>query len=155
MNKPSQIRTLLSKSIAALKQNPENLHVFIEDGNIAATAAAGNLSFEYQFTCVVIITDFNTHADNVIIPLLGWIAQNQPELLQNEERRKDGFQFKAELLNHCTFDLEIKLKLTERVKVTEQQNGLHVEHLPEPTFEDDIDWTLFTNGVETQWPPTT
>ncbi|MBQ4864608.1 phage tail protein [Pseudoalteromonas sp. MMG013] len=155
MNKPSQIRELLSSSIATLKQNPENLHVFIEEGNIAATAAGGNLSFEYQFTCVIIVTDFNEHADNVIIPLLGWITKNQPELLENPELRETGFQFKAELLNHATFDLEIKLKLTERVKVTEQQNALHVEHLPEPIFEDNIDWTLFTNGTKTPWPPTT
>lgn len=155
MNKPGEIRTLLSNSITLLKQNPENLHVFIEDGNIAATAVGGNLSFEYQFTCVIIVTDFNEHADHVIIPLLGWIAQNQPELMESPELRATGFQFKAELLNHSTFDLEIKLKLTERVKVTEQSEGLHVEHLPEPVFNDDINWRLFTNGVETPWPPTT
>lgn len=155
MNKPNQIRELLSSSVSSLQQNPERLHVFIEDGNIEATAVLNNLSFEYQFTCVVIVTDFNEHADNVIIPLLGWIAQHQPELLENSELRKQGFQFKAELLNHSTFDLEIKLKLTERVKVTEQQNGLNIEHLPEPQFNNDIDWTLFTNGVETPWPPTT
>ncbi len=155
MNKPNEIRDLLTRSVATLKQNPDKLHIFIENGNIEATAANKNLSFEYQFTCIIIVTDFNEHADNILVPLLGWIAQNQSELLENPDKRTQGIKFKAELLNHETCDLEIKLALTERVRVTAQDNGLDIKHLPEPVFEEDIDYTLFTNGVETPWPPTT
>jgi hypothetical protein len=156
MNKPQQLRQLLSNAVPHLQQNPDCLHIFIEQGNIAATAAGQNLSFEYQFNCVIIVTDYGDHADKLIVPLLGWLAQHQPELLQNPDRRDTGFKFKAELLNHSTADIEIVLALTERVQVqADAQGRLSITHLPEPRFGDDgIDWTLYTNGVETPWPPT-
>ncbi len=157
MNKPMALRELLSKSVPHLQRNPDNLHVFIENGNIVATGAGLNLSFEYQFNCVLIVTDYAAHADTLIVPILGWLTTNQPELLFNPDKRDSGFKFKAEIINHTTADIEIVLALTERVKVVPDENmQLEVTHLPEPQFGDnDIDWSLYTNGVEVPWPPTT
>lgn len=156
MNKPAQLRELLSSQVQHLKQNPDCLHIFIENGNIVATGAGQNLSFEYQFNCVLIVTDYAAHADTLIVPILGWLATQQPELLFNPDKRSKGFSFKAEIINHTTADIEIVLALTERVSVTATPDSpLQVVHLPEPQFSDDIDWTLYTNGVITPWPPTT
>ena len=156
MNKPAQLRELLSSHVPHLQQNPDCLHVFIENGNIIATGAGQNLSFEYQFNCVLIVTDYAAHADTLIVPILGWLASQQPELLFNPDKREAGFKFRVDLLSHTTADIEIMLSLTERVKVAPLADGkLEVTHLPEPQFNDqEIDWTLYTNGVEVPWPPT-
>lgn len=153
MNKPGEIRTLLTNAVPTLRQNPESLHIFVENGNINATGAGLNLSFEYQFDLLILITDYAGHADSLIVPLLAWCRDNQPELLMNDERR-EGFRFKAEQLTHSTADVEITLKLTERVKVYPgETGGVIIEHLPEPTLvgsPDGITWELFVNsGTQT------
>ena len=149
MNKPGQVRELLTNAVPELKRKPESLHIFVENGNINATGAGLNLSFEYQFELLILITDYAGHADSLIVPLLAWCRDNQPELLMNDDRR-DGFKFKAEQLTHNTADVEITLKLTERVKVYPGENGaVNIEHLPEPPLigsPDGINWALFMNG---------
>ena len=148
MNKPSEIRTLLTKAVPHLKRDPDSLHIFVENGNINATGAGLNLSFEYQFDLLILVTDFAGHADSLVVPLLAWCRDNQPEILMNPDRR-DGFKFKAEQLNNNTADVEITLKLTERVKVYPGENGVvNIEHLPEPPLlgaPDGITWQLFMN----------
>lgn len=152
MNKPAALRKLLMSQVPHLKTNPDCLHIFIEKGAIIATGVGRNLSFEYQFDCVVIVTDYAAHADTLIVPILGWLATQQPELLDNPDRRENGFKFKAEIINHTTADIEITLSLTERVKVgLDADKKLEITHLPEPLF-DAVDWTLYTNGVEVPWP---
>ncbi len=63
--------------------------------------------------------------------------------------RRDGFKFKAEQLNNNTADVEITLKLTERVKVYPGENGaVNIEHLPEPPLlgaTDGITWQIMAN----------
>ena len=149
MNKPNQVRELLSNAVKHLKHNPDALHIFVEEGNIIATGAHRNLSFEYRYNLIILVTDYPAHADTIIVPMLGWIAANQPELLTNPDRRETGFRFRAEQLNHTTCDIEITLQLTERVCVTKVDGGVNVEHLPEPPDYDDdptIDWQLELAG---------
>lgn len=157
MNKPNQLRDLLNSAVPHIRKNPERLHIFVENGNIVATGVKKNLSFEYQFQCIIVVTDYAAHADTVIVPILGWLALHQPELLNNPDKRESGFKFRAELLNHSTCDLEIKLALTERVKVTTTDAGLQVEHLPEPVWNDGsgVDWSLYLDKELVQWPQTT
>ena len=155
MNKPGQVRELLTQAVPELRRNPESLHLFIENGNVNATGAGLNLSFEYQFDLLILITDYAGHADSLIVPLLAWCRDNQPELLMNDDRR-DGFKFRAEQLTSNTADVEITLKLTERVKVYPgEAGGVNIEHLPEPPLlgaPDGITWELFINAGTTTDP---
>ena len=154
MNKPSQIRTVLTNAVLHLKQNPDTLHVFIENGNLFATGVNENLSFEYQYDCVVTVTDFAAHPDLLMVPLLAWAIEHQPELLHNPDKRAGGITFKAELVSHSSCDIEIKLKLTERVKVESTGNGMTATHLPEPKIDTGITWQLYINQELVEWPPT-
>lgn len=153
MNKPNQVRELLENAVPHLKRNPDSLHIFVEAGSVCATGAGLNLSFEYQFNLVIVATDYPEHADRIIVPLLAWCRDNQPELLMNPDRR-DGFRFRAEQLNNKTVDVELTLALTERVKVYPDHNGVvQVEHLPEPPLldaPDGVTWQLLVNGAEVQ-----
>lgn len=156
MNKPNQIRDLLSNAVPHIRQNPDCLKIFVEEGRIVATGVRNNLSFEYQFHCIIVVTDYAAHADTVIVPILSWLGLNQPELLTNDEKRKSGFSFRAEIINHCTCDIEIKLALTERVIVKPGEQGLQAEHVAEPQWEDGsgIDWQLYLNQELVPWPTT-
>ncbi|MFP2768328.1 phage tail protein [Oceanisphaera sp. KMM 10153] len=152
MNKPEQVRTLLLSAVPHLKRNPNELHVFVKNGRVVASAAKQNLSFEYQFDLVVVVTDYADHADRIMVPLLAWVAEHQPELITNPDKRESGVRFTVEMINKKLVDIEISLSLTERVKVTPVEGGRTVEHLPEPTDPyNGFDWSLFAVGE--QLPP--
>ena len=92
----------------------------------------------------------------ISVPLLAWLRQHQPELMTNDEQRKEGITFEAEYLANDLMDLIITVKLTERVRVWQNEQGIGWEHLPEPPEDpyDGITWELFINGEHQPWPPT-
>lgn len=133
MNKPDSLRAALTAAIPEFARNPDRLHVFIEHGSIATTAA-NSLSFEYAYTLDVVVTDYAGHADHLIVPVIAWLKVNQPEMLLNRELCRDGFRFQAELLDNGKSDVEILLKLTERVGVLEKPDGYEIRHFAEPAI---------------------
>lgn len=133
MNKPDSLRAALTAAIPEFARNPDRLHVFIEHGSIATTAA-NSLSFEYAYTLDVVVTDYAGHADHLIVPVIAWLKVNQPEMMLNRELCRDGFRFQAELLDNGKSDVEILLKLTERVGVFEKPEGYEIRHFAEPSI---------------------
>ncbi|MGD7095894.1 phage tail protein [Ralstonia solanacearum] len=136
MRKPASLREALTAAVPHLAANPDTLHVFVDEGHVEASAAR-SLSFDYQYTLTLIVTDYPDSADSIVVPVLAWLRVNQAELFANPDRRADGFKFEAEIINHDTVDLAIKLKLSERVTVKVDGNGYQVEHHPEPINEGD------------------
>ncbi|MGL6405521.1 phage tail protein [Aeromonas veronii] len=155
MEKPKQIREVLQKCVPYLAQNPDKLHLYIPTGGVESTGAR-SLSYEWQYPLTIGVEDFAGHPDQVMVPLLAWLRQHQPELMTNEERRRDGVKFEAEYLANDLMDLVITVKLTERVRVWQNEQGIGWEHLPEPPEDpyDGITWELLINGEYQPWPPT-
>lgn len=155
MNKPEQVRALLLAAVPHLARNPNDLQIYIDQGRLVATGARQNLSFEYQFNLVILVTDYADHADTIMVPLLAWVAQHQSELFTNPDKRQDGIKFRAEIINKNKADIEITIPLTERVLVTAVEGGRTVEHLPEPPLDPyaGFDWTLFIQGEQVSPPP--
>jgi hypothetical protein len=154
MKKPASLRAALTAAVPHLKRNPDALHIFLDEGRIISTAAT-SLSFEYQYVLNVIVTDYSEHADTIVVPILAWLRRNQIDLLLNPDRGRDGFRFEADILNHTTLDLSIKLTLTERVGVTENEGKLTVTHFDEPpldALEGVEHWQLFVKGeLVSEW----
>ncbi|WP_269503721.1 phage tail protein [Burkholderia sp. IMCC1007] len=134
MNKPDSLRAALTAAIPEFARDPDRLHVFIEHGSIAVTAAQ-SLSFEYAYTLDIVVTDYAGHADNLMVPIIAWLKVNQPEMLLNRDLCRDGFRFQAEQLDNGKSDVEILLKLTERVGVLEKPGGYETRHFDEPPIE--------------------
>lgn len=132
MKKPEGLRAHLTAALPWLQDNPDRLLVFADEGGIVSTEEAG-LSFEWRYTLNLIFTDLALHPDEIAVPLLGWVRENQSELLGNPERR-DGIRFEADVLAGDKIDLSIKLPLTERVGVHLQDGKPVVEHYAEPTW---------------------
>jgi hypothetical protein len=135
MNKPGSLRAAIAAAVPDLEANPDKFLVFADEGGIAATGTK-SLSFEYRYTLNMILMDYAGDADTVMIALLAWVKRNQPELVHNFDKQKDGITFEVDHLNNTTCDLSIKLRLTESVKVTTGPDGTHTAfHLDEPVPE--------------------
>ena len=154
MNKPDSLRAHLLATIAELKHNPDRMLIFIDNGKVRCTAAA-SLSFEYSFDLQIILTDYAGHPDSVMLPVLGWISINQPELLENYEKMQTGIQFEADILDKDKVDLGLTLRLTERVVVgTDVQGNTTVMHAGEPQRVAgylDPNWVPGSQGNASEW----
>jgi hypothetical protein len=163
MIKPSSLRSALTAACPWLQRNPENLHVFVEDGTLRCTQSGG-LSSEYNYTLTLLVTDYADNPDLLMIPIVAWLRWQQPDMLENFDKQKKNFSFSVDYLDNEKCDIEIKLaELTERVLVTrslspeETPEGLrgrgavaNITHLPEP----DVDptwwvehWSFWIKGV--------
>ncbi|PJG82121.1 phage tail protein [Caviibacterium pharyngocola] len=154
MLKAELIRSLLQNTLPDLKNNPDKLEIYIDDGLIVGTGAH-SASYEIQYTLNIVVTDFSGSPDMIFAPLMDFIRKNQPELVENPERRKDGFKFIEDPNNHDSIDLSIYLKLTERVLVKEENGKNIIKHLNEPTlneYPDVTHWQLFVgNELVREW----
>jgi hypothetical protein len=155
MLKPAAIRDVLARCIPQLVQNPEGLLLTVGDGHIVATGAR-SLSFEWQYSLFIGVIDFAGHPDQLVVPLLAWLRQHQPELFTNADKREDAIKVESELLAGDLYDLMITVQLTERVIVKQTEQGIGWEHVEEPPEDPDdgITWELFISGEHQPWPPT-
>lgn len=131
MIKPAALRAALTAALPDLARDPDRLLVFIDAGSVVSTHAEGR-SFEYRYTLNLIITDFTGDPDAVMIPLLDWVREHQPELMANWTHH-ERITFEVDVLANDAVDLSIALPLTERVGVhTDAEGGTTIEHYPEP-----------------------
>lgn len=140
MEKIKQLRKILENNNLFIKTNPDKLHIFVDDGNVTATAAT-SLSYEYEYRVNLIITDYDQPIDYLMVPIISWMYINQQEFMANPELRKGAIQFEVEALNNNTSDVSIELKLTERVIVKKGDKGLEYKHVNDaPPTDMRPDW---------------
>ncbi|PTA84917.1 phage tail protein, partial [Kluyvera sp. Nf5] len=113
MLKPDSLRKALTDAAPVLAANPDMLRLYVDGGNIAATLAT-SLSFEKQYTLNVIVTDFTGDFDLILVPVLAWLREHQPDILSTDSGQKKGFTFEADINSDSSFDISISLLLTER-----------------------------------------
>jgi len=131
MHKPDHLRAHLIEALPELRQHPDKLLLFVDEGNIIATGAPG-LAFEYRYTLTLILTDYTGSPDAVMVPLLDWLHVHQSDVLMNPDRR-ESIRFEADILAGGLADLQIQLPLTERVGVQQTAPGeFTTTHYPEP-----------------------
>ncbi len=131
MLKPESLKKALADAVPVLKINPEMLRLFVDSGNLVATLGT-SLSFEKRYTLNVMVTDFTGDADLLLVPVLAWLRENQPDIMETDAGQEKGFTFEADLNNDSSFDISINLALTERTLVKEVGAALHVRRIPEP-----------------------
>jgi hypothetical protein len=132
MKKLTSLRAHLIASVPVIGNNPAMMEIFVDKGDVKVRA--GSLSFEYGYTVSVWVQDFAGSVNNLLVPLLAWIAVNQPDLFEKGDRKP--FAFESELLDAETCDITISIDLTELVRVEQKPGGLKVTNLPEPTMLD-------------------
>ncbi|WP_130831121.1 phage tail protein [[Erwinia] mediterraneensis] len=136
MNKPQSLRKALSSAVPYVRDNPDRLHLFVDDGAMVATSAA-SISWEYRYTLNIVVTDFTGDQNLLMAPVLFWLRDNQPDLLQNPTEREKLFTFEVDILGNGACDLSLNLKLTERVLAREVNGVMQIEAVPEPQEPDE------------------
>ena len=140
MLKPDAVRKTLVAAMPDYGRDPDRLAIFAEKGRIATRFhrenGVSNLNFEWRYTLVVLLLDYIGHPDVPMLTMLRWLQTGQPELLQNHGTANEAISFTAEILAGGTIDLELKVELTEAVKlVPRDDGGFDLPHLEEPAFD--------------------
>ncbi|MGH8817329.1 MAG: phage tail protein [Achromobacter pestifer] len=137
MRKAAELRAYITEANPYLRRDPDKLHVFIDAGAVASIATA-SLSHEYAYTLNLVIEDFAGDPASIMIPILAWLRVHQPDVLENPEKRKQAIAFEVEIITNNTFDLSIKLQLTERViaRLDATRERIDVTHASEPPHPD-------------------
>lgn len=144
MNKLKNLREHLLANVSGLDKTPECLLTFADKGKIICNSLT--LSFEYDYTANVMLTDFAGDADKVMIVLLAWYQQHQ-----QDKCFPSNIDFEADILDNKAVDLSLKLQLTERVIVIKNAEGQieNINHPNEPVLDiETFAWppNLFING---------
>ncbi|WP_254304332.1 phage tail protein [Candidatus Sodalis sp. SoCistrobi] len=66
---PDSLRVALTAAVPYVAQPLDCLHIFIDDGAIISTLAP-SLSFEYQYTLNLVITDYADSAEPLFVAIL-------------------------------------------------------------------------------------
>ncbi|OKB67671.1 phage tail protein [Serratia marcescens] len=135
MLKPEQLRAALLKAVPALQQNPERLRLSIANGRVVSTLAA-SLSFEYRYQLNLALDGPSTDDDRVIVTVLAWLRNHQPDLLANPEKRQHDFAFQRDI--DTAGQLTLQLQLTERILVEQRDGALHITPLAEPPEPENV-----------------
>ncbi|MBN7122424.1 phage tail protein [Erwinia billingiae] len=139
MNKPQSLRKALNDAVQYVRDNPDRLHLFVDNGSLVATSAT-SVSWEYRYTLNIVITDFSGDQNLLMAPIQFWLRDNQPDALQNPAEREKLFTFEVDILGNDRCDLSLNLKLTERVIAREVDGVMQVQAVPEPVQPEEF-WT--------------
>lgn len=118
MIKPDGLARLLAASVPALAADTTKLQLFVDKGRIAARRGA-TLGYEERYTLSIVVQDFAGDVDQLFVPIIAWVAEQQPDLLDKGE----PFTFTTEILDGGTCDIQIDLELTELVRVEQLEGG--------------------------------
>ncbi|HFO0258248.1 TPA: phage tail protein [Raoultella ornithinolytica] len=130
MKKAELMRDALTRNNTWCKANPELFIVWVEKGHIQIEAT-GEASFMYHYTIQVLVVDFPGKIDDLMLPLLAWAWQQQPDLLLNPDNNRK-VEFDADIINDDVADILFKVPAWERVMVTKDAFGKpKAEHLAE------------------------
>lgn len=148
MKKATDLRQYLTAHVPELVRHPDKLIAYIPKGSIACRA--GSLSFQWSYDIELTVTDFAGSPDELVVPLLAWLAINQQEQFQDPGRNDNLIRVEAEIIDHDKSDVQLTVTLTERVIVSGGLDRWAVTHCGEPAIDDTggvSPWNLFVNGV--------
>ena len=130
MRKATELRSWLIRSVPDLANHPDRLKTYLSKGGLDFQRSEGDsLSFGYRYELAVTITGFSASLDQLMVPLIVWLSQHEPQLI--DHAGGDRFQFIVDQLDNDTSDIEIVLQLDEPVSVTPDpgaQGGYIAEH---------------------------
>ncbi|HFW6891320.1 TPA: phage tail protein [Escherichia coli] len=140
MNKPQSLRRALNKAVPYVRNNPDKLHLFVDNGSLVATGTS-SMSWEYRYTLNVVIEDFSGDQNLLMAPVLLWLRDNQPDAINNPTLREKLFTFEVDILRNDVCDISLNLQLTEHVLVSTDGSVSSVEAVTEPDEPEEM-WTV-------------
>lgn len=135
MEKPALLRAEIEKHLPELKNNPEKLTLFVQNGRVFGNKHT--LGHEVRYTLVLMIDGYTGDTDILNAVILNWARRHQPDLLAPGHVPDNAYRLEADILDNRSCDLLIELALSERITVTADNNGqVTVRHQKPPTEDE-------------------
>ena len=132
MEKPALLRAEIEKHLPELKNNPEKLTIFVQNGRVFGNKHT--LGHEVRYTLALMIDGYTGDTGILNAVILNWARRHQPDLLAPGRVPDNAYRFEADILDNQSCDLLIELALSERITVTADNNGqVTVRHQKPPT----------------------
>lgn len=122
MNKIASLRDALLAAIPHLRIDPDRLAVFVDKGRTVARLSPP-LGYELRYECTLWLPEFVGGIDAVMVPLLLWLREHQPDLFQRFDRDDEAIVFGADILDPERANLLIRFELTEAVQLAPRGDG--------------------------------
>ena len=120
MQKPKSLRTAIASAISELRNEPDRLILWIEDGKVRARQTE-SLDFSFEYPLSVLLKEVKTDIAVIVHAIVRWLRVNQPDLMA--AGTVDSFQFETDILDNGCADILFTLQLTEGVAIAPQENG--------------------------------
>lgn len=135
MEKPALLRAEIEKHLPELKNNPEKLTLFVQNGRVFGNKHT--LGHEVRYTLALMIDGYTGDTDILNAVILNWARRHQPDLLAPGHVPDNAYRLEADILDNRSCDLLIELALSERITVTADNNGqVTVRHQKPPTEDE-------------------
>ncbi|MBX9816260.1 MAG: hypothetical protein A4S12_07045 [Proteobacteria bacterium SG_bin5] len=122
MIKLASLRAALQAALPALRVDPDRLAVFVDKGRTVARLTPA-LGYELRYECSLWLPEFVGGIDTVMVPLLLWLREHQPDLFQRFDRDDEAIVFAADILDPDRTNLLIRFELTEAVQLAARGDG--------------------------------
>ena len=135
MEKPALLRAEIEKHLPEIKNNPEKLTLFVQNGRVSGNKHT--LGHEVRYTLALMIDGYTGDTDILNAVILNWARRHQPDLLAPGRVPDNAYRLEADILDNRSCDLLIELALSERITVTADNNGqVTVRHQKPPTEDE-------------------
>ena len=135
MEKPALLRAEIEKHLPELKNNPEKLTLFVQNGRVSGNKHT--LGHEVRYTLALMIDGYTGDTDILNAVILNWARRHQPDLLAPGHVPDNAYRLEADILDNRSCDLLIELALSGRITVTADNNGqVTVRHQKPPTEDE-------------------
>ncbi|MEJ4046238.1 phage tail protein [Erwinia sp. SLM-02] len=141
MNKPQSLYEALVHGVPYLREHPEKMRPSVRNGALVATGGH-SASWEYRYTLNVTIDGYDDEPHRLMIPVMLWLNDNQPDAINNPALREKVFTFSiTPCADGSNNNVRLSLRLTERVLLDNPGGSQVVNLLPEPDRPEEM-WTV-------------
>lgn len=138
MDKLTACRAAIVAANPEFETDPARFLIWADKGRIATRRTTG-LGYEWRYRVNLLFEALTGSPDAVMIPLLLWLRDAQPDILLAFQSGNEAVTFEAHILDQASWDLKLEFDLSEAVVLVPRAGGgWDAVHLAEPSPDDPV-----------------
>lgn len=130
MQKPASLRAALTAALPELRQEPDRLSLWVEDGAVRTRQTASQ-GFAFEYPLSVLLREVKTDIAIAVHAINRWLRRHQPDLLA--ANKAESFKFETDIISEGVSDILFTVQLIENVAITDAEGGgWSIDYLVEP-----------------------